>query len=332
MSKLIKSQHDKFFRKAFGKKENAKNLMEEYLPREMSAPINLEEMHPLPNNDFGMGLDEHITDLRFFAPTKDGNSEAMAMILTEHKSYQDNNVSFQVGFDLFVGWRTWWIFKGKPNLRIHPLPGPILILLYNGKEPFNFFRFRDLVTKIQGLEMFVPDFEIWVIDLSKIPSDGITGTSFTRANLLALKYGGEGTITEHLSDIFANYNNVLLDDEVRANVQDIVEYAHSTNNDLNINQIEHALEKVFPESEIKIMTSVMLKDIEARGEARGKAEGEVKGKVETLLRVLTRRFGNISELIQEKLYSIQDIERLDRLVDVAIDCQTLDEFENHLVK
>jgi hypothetical protein len=322
MTKIIKTQHDKFFRKAFGKKENAKNLLEEYLPREMSEPINFKKMRPLPNNDFGIGLDEHITDLRFFAPTKDGNSEAMAMILTEHKSYQDNNVSFQIGFDLFAGWRTWWIFKGRPNLRIYPLPGPILILLYNGKEPFNLFRFRDLVAKIKGLEMFIPDFEIWIIDLSKIPPEGIKGTPFTRANLLALKFGGEGTITEHLPEIFANYNNVSLNDEVRENVQDIVEYAHSNNNDLNINQIEYALENVFPESEIKIMTSVMLRDVEAKGEARGKTEA--------IIDVLEERFNNVSVEITEKIIAIENTIILSTLVKLAATCQSLDEFASKL--
>jgi hypothetical protein len=95
-------------------------------------------------------------------------------------------------------------------LKIHPLPAPLLILLYNGKDPLSVLRLKDIVTKIRGFENFVPDFEIWVIDLSQIPADGITGTPFTRANLLALKYGGEGTITEHLSDIFSNYNKVSL--------------------------------------------------------------------------------------------------------------------------
>jgi hypothetical protein len=319
---MIKTQHDKFFRKSFGRIKNAVDLIENCLPPGMIEPLNLQEMQPLPNNDFGKGLDEHIIDLKFIAPTKEGRGEALAMIFTEHKSYPDNNVSFQIGRDLFAGWIAWWINNNKPDLKQHPLPAPILILLYNGKEPLSVLRLKEIVTKIRGLEIFIPDFEIWVVDLSKIPPEKIRGNPVTKASLLALKYGGEGTITEHLSDIFENYRSLPLNDELRENVQNIVEYAHSNNNNLNISQVENALENVFPESEIKIMTNVMLKDIRAEG----KAEGEAK----IILRTLTRRLGHVPESVREQLDEIKDIERLDQLADVALDCQSLDEFEKQL--
>jgi hypothetical protein len=115
-------------------------------------------------------------------------------------------------------------------------------------------------------------------------------------------------------------------------VQDIVEYAYSNDNDLDLNQLEQSLKNVFPESEIKIMTSVMLKDIKAEGRAEGITEGEARGKIEIILRVLTRRLGNVSEFVRDQLYGIKDVDLLDELADVALDCQTLAEFENRLVK
>jgi hypothetical protein len=231
-----------------------------------------------------------------------------------------------IGDYLFDGWKAWYVNTGKRSLKQYPLPAPLLIILYNGKKPLSVKRLKEIVTLVKGFERFIPDFEVLIIDLSLIQPQDLKGLPVTRATLEALKYGGEGTITEHLPDIFANYNGTPLSDEIRENVQDIVEYAHSTNNNLNINQIEQALENVFPESEIKIMTSVMLKDVEARG----KAEGEARGEAKIILRTLTRRLGHVPESVREQLYEIQDIERLDQLADVALDCQSIDEFENQL--
>ncbi|MDR1492015.1 MAG: DUF4351 domain-containing protein, partial [Planctomycetaceae bacterium] len=69
---------------------------------------------------------------------------------------------------------------------------------------------------------------------------------------------------------------------------------------------------------------------EARGKAEGLAEGKVKNEVRTIFRLLTRRFGNISEMIEEELVKITNFERLDQLWDIAYDCQTLEEFEDAL--
>jgi len=55
-------------------------------------------------------------------------------------------------------------------------------------------------------------------------------------------------------------------------------------------------------------------------------------KFETLLRILTKRFGDVPPTIREKLHTIQDLDVLGQLTDVALDCQSLDEFEKALNK
>ena len=59
-------------------------------------------------------------------------------------------------------------------------------------------------------------------------------------------------------------------------------------------------------------------------------EGEAKGKVETIILFLTRRFGFVSQEIQDRLLSMADIDQLDHLFDFAQDCTILEEFTSHL--
>lgn len=61
-----------------------------------------------------------------------------------------------------------------------------------------------------------------------------------------------------------------------------------------------------------------------------KAEGEAKGEARTIVRQLTKRFGTIPSSLEEKLYGISDIDKLDILADSVIDCQSLKDFETGL--
>jgi len=68
------------------------------------------------------------------------------------------------------------------------------------------------------------------------------------------------------------------------------------------------------------------------GEAIGEARGIEKERFESLLRILTKRLGDVPPTIHEKLHAIHNLEVLGQLTDVALDCQTLDEFEKTLSK
>ena len=68
---------------------------------------------------------------------------------------------------------------------------------------------------------------------------------------------------------------------------------------------------------------------EVREEEREKGRERM---IVTLLRILTRNFGEVPSAMSDELHSIQDIDVLGQLTDVALDCDTFDEFENVLHK
>ena len=67
------------------------------------------------------------------------------------------------------------------------------------------------------------------------------------------------------------------------------------------------------------------------GEAIGEARGIEKG-IETLLRILIKRLGEVPSTVHDMLYAIPDLDSLGQLTDVALDCRSLDEFEQALNK
>ncbi|MGL4944455.1 MAG: DUF4351 domain-containing protein [Thermoguttaceae bacterium] len=68
----------------------------------------------------------------------------------------------------------------------------------------------------------------------------------------------------------------------------------------------------------------------AVGEARGKAEGIAIGEARKIVRLLNRRFENVPQQLTESLLTIDDLNKLDALFDLAFDCKTLKEFQKAL--
>jgi len=56
-----------------------------------------------------------------------------------------------------------------------------------------------------------------------------------------------------------------------------------------------------------------------------RAEGRSEGKAEAIVKLLESR-GAVSEELREKILSIQDMKALDKLLDLAIESQTVEEF------
>ena len=65
----------------------------------------------------------------------------------------------------------------------------------------------------------------------------------------------------------------------------------------------------------------------AEGLAVGKAVGRAEGKSEDIKHILNRRFNVIPDHLENKLNSLSDIVELKRLFDLALDCDSLEEFE-----
>ena len=63
------------------------------------------------------------------------------------------------------------------------------------------------------------------------------------------------------------------------------------------------------------------------GLAQGIEQGIEQERIESLLRILTKRFGDVPQTVIEKLHNINDLDRLAQLTDQSIDCNSIAEFE-----
>jgi hypothetical protein len=66
------------------------------------------------------------------------------------------------------------------------------------------------------------------------------------------------------------------------------------------------------------------------GIAKGRVEGIAKGRADTIIRILSRRLELPPMSLQNRIRSIQNIDKLDELADFALTCVSLDEFATAL--
>ena len=57
---------------------------------------------------------------------------------------------------------------------------------------------------------------------------------------------------------------------------------------------------------------------------------ERRGRAETLLRILTKRFSSVPESLRARIHTVTDLEHLEKLVDFALDCESLEAFSEML--
>ena len=131
----IHNIHDKFARKLLSNLDQARDILETYLPPETVEAVDLSGLKREQPSFIDKEFDEHFADLLFSAPVRDGEGRSRVLILPEHKSKIDESVLLQLGTYLMLAWRREWKDAGRPSVfRLSP---PVLVVLYHGPKPWD---------------------------------------------------------------------------------------------------------------------------------------------------------------------------------------------------
>ena len=167
--KKLNNPHDKFLKETLSRKENAVGFIQNYLPQEIVAMIDLDNIKIEKDSYITKNLQEYFTDLLYKVIIK--GEESYIYVLFEHKSYPDKLIGLQLLEYLIQCWRT----KAKQK---QALPLVIPLVIYHGKTNWNIgLRFSEIIEPIDNsLRKYIPDFEYILYDLSKYSDDEIVGT------------------------------------------------------------------------------------------------------------------------------------------------------------
>jgi predicted transposase/invertase (TIGR01784 family) len=318
----IRNPHDLFFREAFSRIEIAHDFIENYLPGEVVATLDLDTLELQKDSFVDPDLREHFSDLLYQVRLRDG-SEANVYFLLEHKSSPDVQVAFQL---LRYMVRIW---ERAQREKVKPLPPVIPIVVYHGREKWQVSEnFNGLFEGTEALRPYWPDFRYELQDLSRLEENDLQGNLLLRATLLTLMRSFDPDLVEHLVDIFSYLAGLANRDLAIEFLQVVIIYISVTTKDMTAEQVNNAISAVFKDDGDAIMGGFVEELIE-QGKKEGLEEGQQALRNATL-NLLRLRFDSVSPSINDRLRQITDLKVLEQLNSRAATAESLSAFESYL--
>lgn len=322
-SRLIR-RHDQFFKRLLEQPGAAGALLRERLPPEIAKLLGPDEPVLVPGSFVDRELREYRTDRLYRVRLRDGR-EAYLYVLIEHKSNPDPRIGLQLLGYMAQGWLSWDKREGKASDgSLRPLPLLFPLVVYHGAAewgvPLTFAGGLDPVD--ETIRPYVLDFRYSLADIGKIDDAGLSRQKVLRIGLLLLKHGSRGGDLRQILIKVGRAAAALSTDDLIA----LLRYILSEPNEVEAAMLRDVLREIVPGQEARIM-SIAAEQLKAEGIAEGIAEGMVRGKAEgkaeILLRLLRRRFGEISGATLDRVRAASDDE-LTAWAENILDAPSLD--------
>ncbi|MFZ0545762.1 MAG: Rpn family recombination-promoting nuclease/putative transposase [Candidatus Promineifilaceae bacterium] len=322
----LRNPHDLFFRETFSHVEVAHDFIEQYLPAEVVAALDLDTLELQKDSFIDADLREHFSDLLYQVRLQDG-TEANVYFLLEHKSSPDALVAFQLLRYMVRIWER--ALREKAN----SLPPIVPIVVYHGREKWQISEnFTGLFEGPEALRPYWPNYRYELQDLNQLDESDIRGNLLLKATLLTLMRSFDPDLAERLVDIFS-YLAGLANRKIAVEfLQVVIIYISTTAKEMTVEQVSSAIDTAFKDDGGAIMGGFVEELIE-QGKRQGKQEGLQEGQQalrSAILDLLRIRFDAAPPSLTNRLGEITDLELLRQLNRQAATAESLTAFEQYL--
>jgi len=295
-----KDPHDRLFKRVMSDEANVRQLIKEFLPKELSSQIDLREMKLIPTEKI-KGYNKYYMDIAVECHIS--NTKGQVYFVFEHKSYPDPGVLLQILNYMTVTWDE----QRKKN---KPLTPVIPVVIYHGSSSWN------VTTHFQGqfqnigesIKPYIPEFNYVLVDLTQIPNEEIEqrakDTPFLMASLMIMKL----VALRDIEDIAKITVIINLPEEEKLILFLYLLYTVDVDQD-TMQRIVKELggEEIVPSLAEKLMS-----------------KGEIKGKQDLLIKQLRRKFG-LSSSDEKMIRSVTDESKLDAAAEAVLDAKSKEE-------
>lgn len=333
----ISNPHDKFFKESFSQVEIARDFLKNYLQPDVYALLNLDQISIQKDSFIDDAFKEHFSDLLFLVPLK-SDSEVYVYTLFEHKSAPDSRVALQL---LRYMVRIWERDEKKDLLRLI-----IPIVIYHGKQRWNVStEFTALFPDIGELRGFLPNFHYLLYDLPRYAESEITGEYKLRMALWIMKYIFNPELLKEISKIISIYTESKRDrnaDEFLKTVLlymiagskvkhvDLEKELKSRLRSIGADNIMITLAEHYRQEGLQEGWHKGTEEGWKKGKEEGLQEGLQKGQVAAIKKILNSRFGTLPEEMIRMVEAIDNRDKLDRILSIAIEAKSIPDFMKNL--
>jgi predicted transposase/invertase (TIGR01784 family) len=177
----IHNPHDHFFRESFGRPEIVRSYLEEYLPADLQAELNLDDLTLQDGSFIDEELRVHQSDLLYRTTLRESDLPTYLYFLFEHKSTPE----LLIGLQLLRYQLRFWEDQVKQKQPLSPI---IPLVVYHGEKqwsvPTDFF---SLLGAPEALRPYLLDFHYQLRDFSYLSDEEIRGEIWLRVCLNVLR-------------------------------------------------------------------------------------------------------------------------------------------------
>lgn len=316
-------RHDALFKSVFEQPEHAAALIYPHLSEALRTGIDWSTMTLLPGSFVDEDLRHRHCDLVFRVASFSG--PLLVYVLLEHQSSSDPLMTLRIFVYLGRLWARW--AKEHPGERL-----PLIVPLVVSNAPDGWHapvRFSELfpLELLGGTETrHLPDFEILVDDLCRTSDDELASRAMANAAKLALWLLSNGRFEHRLRATMHRWAG-LFEGLPFASLSTLMRYFASVTNDPEIWQEFRAnLRAAAPSAEGDAMSlyDQWIAQGRAEGHAEGHAAGRAEGEATLLTRLLTTKFGPLSESIRTRL-ATASIAELEAWADRVLFASSIDQ-------
>ena len=338
--------HDAFCKEKLRDPVKAKELAKHILKPEVAARLDIDNLQIDQESYIEDDLKKLFSDVVYRIPVKESDESIVVFILIELKTENEKWTIFQLAKYVIRIWdRELKLAEKEKRLDTFLFPMIIPVIFHHGASAFTApTELMTLVRVIQGLEAFTLNMNSILFDVTPLGENELPENTELAVFLMVLHAVFSDDTMQKLLRVLQKLQSHLHLPEVQKDWQDHLYYALVSAKNFSREQCEKVYQKT-NESGVVTMSTTLIDQLYTEGKAEGETIGFEKGiekgieiernawatdKVETLSRILARNFGDVPPTVQDKLHAIHDLDVLGQLTDVALDCQSFDQFEQAL--
>lgn len=277
-----------------------------------------------------------LLSVRFREDTDATDTDALFIyILIEHQSTVDKTMGFRLLSYMVQIWesqRRKWETENLPEneRRLQP------ILFYTGDRPWSVpVSLTTIMDVPEILERFVPSFDTLFLGVKETEAEALTQFGHPLGWLLRVlqkEHADETEISETLADAMSHIASV--DEGFAPQVAEALRYFvqlifHRRSRDEHDALVDIIRQHIQDDKELETMAQTTAEFLREQGKAEGKAEGRAEGKQDAVLKLLQLQFQHVPETLSREIRNIDNLTRLDTLLEQAITAQSLEEIDTH---
>ena len=324
--------HDRLCRQTLFHPLYAPDFLKSYGDPVLKKFVDLDYLLAAPTTHLSSDQREVILDGSLATRLLGTQSLSEVLFHLEHKSQPSRTVALQLLVKAGLSLHSRWLSSGRPEWGTFEPPIPLMIVVYNGNKDWDgeiWFQnmFPDLPAE---LGPFVPQFRVFFINLRRFDYANLPGKPETRAIVESMMRTTDGTFVANLPRIMQQVAGSDLDEYRRQELGINIAFYGIWTAQATKEQIDEAITNVFKYEEAIKMIETIRHSTLLEGIEIGEARGEMKGKINDILKALRLRHKQVPDAIVAELNKRTDLIALDSLLEIAAQCNTIDEFTDAL--